>query len=64
HVRENGEHTPLKCSWCIAQSKWHSFVCKDSKGAGEGCFFLVSRIHYDLVISRITIKEAVVGMAS
>ena len=57
HVRENRHHAPLERSWSIAQSERHSSVCISSIRACKGSLFLVIWVDWDLVISRITIKE-------
>ena len=59
HIREYADHVSLKGSGCIAQPKGHARVGQCPKWIGKGRLLLIFGVHKDLVISRITIQEAI-----
>ena len=61
-VREDRHHTPLKRSGCITETKGHSPVGECAVWAGEGSLILVIRMNRDLMITRIAIEVAEIGM--
>ena len=61
-VREDRHHTPLKRSGCVAESKGHSSVGECAVWAGEGILILVVKMNRDLMITRIAIEVAEIGM--
>jgi hypothetical protein len=62
--REYADHASLKSSRCIAQPKRHVRVGKCPKRTGKCCLLLIFRVYKDLVISRITIQEAIIFVPS
>jgi len=62
HVGENTEHTTLERRRCIAQPKGHALVC--SERTRKGGLLLIFGSNQNLIIPRITIKKAVVLLAS
>ena len=61
-VREDRHHIPMKRSWCVAETKGHSPVGERVVRAGESSLILVIRMNRDLMITRIAIKVAEIGM--
>ena len=48
-------HVPLKGGPSIHQPKSHLSICGGTLGSGKHSFFLVIRVHINLVVSRETI---------
>ena len=46
-------NTPLKCGWCITQSKWHHQVFISTVFASEGSFPLISLFNLDVVVASL-----------
>jgi hypothetical protein len=63
-VREYADHALLKSSRYIAQPKRHATVGKCPKGKYKCSLLLVFEVHWDLVISRITIQKAIIFVPS
>ena len=61
-VREDRHHTPLKRSGCVAETKRHSPIGERAVRVGEGSLILIIRMDRDLMITRIAIEVAEIGM--
>ena len=61
-VREDRHHTPLKRSGCVAETKGHSLVGEHAVRAGEGSLILIIKMDKNLMITRIAIEVAEIGM--
>jgi len=61
-VREDLHHTQLKRSGRVAKTKWHSPVGERAIWASEGSLILVIRMDRNLMITRIAIEVAEIGM--
>ena len=64
HIREKTEHASLECHESVAQSKGHASVCEGSEKAGERSLLLIFCSNRDLIVSRVSIQEAIVLMSS
>ena len=64
HVREYADYLPLQSSGCIAQPKGYAMVGEYPNKTGKHHCLLIFGVYKDLVISRITIQEAIVIMPS
>ena len=64
HIGEYANHAPLKSRRCIAQPKRDAAVGKCPKGTCKCSLLLVFGVHWDLVISWITIQKAIIFVPS
>jgi hypothetical protein len=53
-----------KVASALHRPKGHASVSKGAKGIGERRHILVLRVHSNLVVSGVAIKEAVVALAN
>ncbi len=60
-LREDRHHTTLERCRCIAQAERHPPVGKCPDRASESCLLLILQCYWNLMKSRETIKEAIVG---
>ena len=54
---ESYVHVPLENGPRIHHPKWHFCIHEGALGSGKHSFFLVIRVHTNLVVSKETIQE-------
>ena len=62
-IRKDAYHTSLERTWCIAESEGHAAISKCPKGTSEGRLFLILMRYGNLIVTGVSIKEAIVIMA-
>src|SRR4051812_44689275 len=64
HIKKDSHHASLKSCRCIGHAKWYPSVCVRSIRTHEHSLLLIFRSDINLIITKISVKKAVVFMTS